>query len=105
MKFKLANFRWIGGLQCQAKFDIRKKFNECKRAEKRPFGQLFDVSTNEQCPKCKDAGFHPRQLEMDKGDSGFNEIQRVFTLNRPMGWEGRGMNRYLRSYVILSEYN
>ena len=105
MKFKLANFRWIGGLQCQAEFDIGAKFNECKRAENRLAGQLFDVSTNEQCPKCKDADFHPRQLEMDKGDSGFNEIQKVFTLNWPMGWQGLGMSRCLRLYVIFSVYN
>jgi hypothetical protein len=42
---------------------------------------------------------------MDKGNSGFNEIQKVFTLNWPMGWQGLGMSRCLRLYVIFSVYN
>jgi hypothetical protein len=81
MQIELENFRWLSGLQRHAEFDIGAKFNECKRTEKRPTGQLFDVSTNEQCPKCEDADFHPRQLELNEGDSGFNEIQKIFALN------------------------
>jgi hypothetical protein len=42
---------------------------------------------------------------LDEGDSGFDEIQKVFTVNRPMVWEGRGMSRCLRLYVIFSVYN
>ena len=71
MQIELANFRWLSGLQRHAEFDIGAKFNECKRAEKRPTGQLFDVSTNEQCPKCEDDHFHPREPELDKDDRRF----------------------------------
>ena len=105
MKPRLLVCRWKTGLQYRAQFDIGGNFKENERTKKRPTGKLFDVSPNEQYPKYEDGHFHPRQLELDEGDSGFDEIQKVFTVNRPMVWEGRGMSRCLRLYVIFSVYN
>jgi len=42
---------------------------------------------------------------LNEGDSGFNEIQKIFTLNRSIGWEGRVRLALCVYTVIFLFYN